>query len=388
VSVPLRAPSAQDLQPSRRVSQPSAAKRVAIWMIRIFVGVGLLIVFKMAIDLVSSDYYEDVVPRVRAWPRVFLHIASSTAEARVAVFIILVWGFFFCTAGMLVYEFFVTLSASSAPRKRFAPYVWLRRLVLTATGLGLLCVVYAFYVEPYWLQVTHVRVESEKLPSAAAPIRLAVISDLHMGGKLILEPRLPGVIAAEKPDLIFFLGDALNGVWPIGHFKQLMLTLHGIAPVIVVRGNQDHGNWFEDVYRGTEVTELRTAAKSVNIRGVELYIWGQDDEPLQLLPLQPPPPPGAFTILLHHRPDLIEDAVRAHFDLYLAGHTHGGQVALPFYGALITRSRYDKKYESGLFHEGSTTLYVNRGIGFAHQPQPAARFFARPEVTVIDLVGK
>jgi predicted MPP superfamily phosphohydrolase len=83
----------------------------------------------------------------------------------------------------------------------------------------------------------------------------------------------------------------------------------------------------------------------------------------------------------------MEDAVRAHFDLYLAGHTHGGQIALPFYGALITYSRYDKKYEAGLYREGSTTLYVNRGLGLAHEPMPEARFWARPEVTVIDLVG-
>jgi predicted MPP superfamily phosphohydrolase len=83
----------------------------------------------------------------------------------------------------------------------------------------------------------------------------------------------------------------------------------------------------------------------------------------------------------------MPDAVQAKFDLYLAGHTHGGQIALPFYGALITYSRFGKKYESGQFHEGETTLYVTRGIGFAHQPQPEARFMARPEVTVIDLIG-
>jgi predicted MPP superfamily phosphohydrolase len=106
-----------------------------------------------------------------------------------------------------------------------------------------------------------------------------------------------------------------------------------------------------------------------------------------LIAPETPPSPGAFTILLQHSPDLMADAVRERFDLYLAGHTHGGQIALPFYGALITYSRYGKKYEAGLYHEGSTTLYVNRGIGFAHQPMPEARFLARPEVTVIELLG-
>jgi len=190
--------------------------------------------------------------------------------------------------------------------------------------------------------------------------------------------------------LIFFLGDAINSTWALGPFKQLMLTLHNIAPVVVVPGNQDRGAWWEshDVYGGTGVINLTNAAMLRTIRGTSLYVWGQDFYPSHLLPREPPPPPGAFTILLQHSPDLMEDAVRAHFDLYLAGHTHGGQIALPFYGALITNSRYDKKYESGVFHEGSTTLYVNRGIGFAKWPQPEARFFARPEVTVIDLVEK
>ena len=356
----------------------------------------LLTAFKMVFDFVSSEYYEDVVPPVRQWPGIFMHFTGRVAEARVAAFIISIWAFLFWAAAMLAYEYVLVFAAhvsGSSPgvrRNRFAPYVWLRHMVLGATGVGVLCLLYGFYVEPYWLQVTHLRVESDKLPPGAPPIRLAVISDLHMGRTPKLEPRLPGVIAAENPDLIFFLGDGINSTWALGPFKQFMLTLHDIAPVVVVPGNQDHGAWWDshNVYGGTQVVDLKAAALFLNIRGAQLYIWGQDYNLPQLLPLQPPPPPGAFTILLQHSPDLMGDAVRANFDLYLAGHTHGGQIALPFYGALITYSRYDKRYESGRFHEGSTTLYVNRGLGFARWPQPEARFFARPEVTVVDLVGK
>jgi predicted MPP superfamily phosphohydrolase len=63
-------------------------------------------------------------------------------------------------------------------------------------------------------------------------------------------------------------------------------------------------------------------------------------------------------------------------------------VRLPFYGALITFSKFDKKYEEGLYHEGVTTMYVNRGIGLAKWPQPEVRFLARPELMVIDLMGQ
>jgi uncharacterized protein len=97
-------------------------------------------------------------------------------------------------------------------------------------------------------------------------------------------------------------------------------------------------------------------------------------------------PPGAFTILLYHTPDEILDVAATHrVDLYCAGHTHGGQVALPFYGALVTLSKFYKKYERGLHREGSTWLYVTRGIGMEGGPAPRVRFLARPEVTVIEL---
>jgi len=63
-------------------------------------------------------------------------------------------------------------------------------------------------------------------------------------------------------------------------------------------------------------------------------------------------------------------------------------VRVPFYGALITFSRYDKKYEAGLYRVGATTMYVNRGIGMEGWRTPRVRFLARPEITVIDVTPK
>jgi predicted MPP superfamily phosphohydrolase len=97
-------------------------------------------------------------------------------------------------------------------------------------------------------------------------------------------------------------------------------------------------------------------------------------------------PPEAFTLFLYHTPDLIlEAAGTGRVDLYCAGHTHGGQVALPVYGALVTLSKFGKKYESGLHREGQTSLYVTRGVGMEGGSAPRVRFFARPEITVIEL---
>ena len=96
-------------------------------------------------------------------------------------------------------------------------------------------------------------------------------------------------------------------------------------------------------------------------------------------------PRGYYSIFLYHKPDLIEDMKNSNVDLYLSGHTHGGQVALPFYGAIITLSKYGKKYEAGEYKVGNTVLYVNRGLGTEGKFGLRVRFLVRPEITVFDI---
>lgn len=96
-------------------------------------------------------------------------------------------------------------------------------------------------------------------------------------------------------------------------------------------------------------------------------------------------PPDAFTILLYHRPDLIEAAAQAGVSLQLSGHTHGGQMRLPGWGALVTGSSFYKKYEMGRYQVGSTTLYVSRGVGMEGRGMPRARFLCPPEMVEVRL---
>ena len=81
----------------------------------------------------------------------------------------------------------------------------------------------------------------------------------------------------------------------------------------------------------------------------------------------------------------MPDAVETGVDLYLAGHTHGGQLRLPLFGALVTSSDFWKRYEAGRYREGQTTLYVSRGLGMEGLGAPRARFLAPPEIVVWDL---
>lgn len=263
--------------------------------------------------------------------------------------------------------------------------------VYLAAGAGVLCMAYAYAVEPYWPQVTHVSLNSSKL---RAPLRIVHFSDLHSDGKVRLEDRLPELIRAQHPDLIVYTGDTVMNRHAVPLAKNVLTQLAAIAPTYVVAGNWDvemARKWHQSIshpsfFDGTGVHNLTGQAETIEIHGQPLWIAGAATSQERLLPaLLQTIPADQFSILLFHFPDEVESVRQSDVDLYLAGHTHGGQIALPFYGALITYSRFDKEYESGLYPLGKAWLYVNRGIGMdGHQPR--ARFCARPEITVIDIL--
>lgn len=270
------------------------------------------------------------------------------------------------------------------------------RTTLALAAVGLLCFAYGAFVEPYWPEVTHVRIESPKLRGAQRPVRVVHISDLHCDPTVRLEERLPDLIAAQHPDLIVYTGDSANSREGLPVLRNLLPRLAQVAPTYAVRGNWDTGWRREQLFGGTGVHELEGSAAEVEVAGTKLWVAGAPYGKLY----EPTPgvrsdlrinalgavPEGAFTILLYHTPDeILEAAKTGRVDLYCAGHTHGGQVAMPFYGALATLSKFGKKYESGLYREGATWLYVTRGIGMEGGPAPRVRFLARPEVTVIEL---
>ena len=269
---------------------------------------------------------------------------------------------------------------------------------LILAAVGLLCFAYGYFVEPYWPEVTHVRVESSKLRGAQRPVRVVHISDLHCDPEPRLEERLPDLIAAERPDLIVFTGDSLNSPEGLPVLRKLLPRLAAIAPTYAVRGNWDTAFWRRmELFEGTGVVELKKEVARVDVAGTSLWVAGApfasladppDGVPSGIRNTLRDVPPEAFTLFLYHTPDeILEAAETGRVDLYCAGHTHGGQVALPLYGALITLSKFGKKYESGLHREGGTWLYVTRGVGMEGGTAPRVRFFARPEVTVIELAS-
>jgi predicted MPP superfamily phosphohydrolase len=289
----------------------------------------------------------------------------------------------FCLFGALVFRLI-----KDQLGKRPSPLSRRDRIVLPLGITGIICVLYGLLIEPYWLSVEHVKLLSDKIPEGKS-VRVIQLSDLHCDPNVRLERKLPAVVAAEKPDLIVFTGDAINSPAGLPIFRELMAKLAKIAPTYVVAGNWDT-SFFKtsDRFTGTGVIELVHDPAMLTLRGIDLCIAGLPvDTRLKVSEVLKDVPERIYRIFLFHYPDFIEDMEHNKVDLYLAGHTHGGQVALPFYGALITASNRGKQFESGLHKLGNTYEYTNRGIGMEGGNAPRVRFLARPEVTVFDISG-
>jgi predicted MPP superfamily phosphohydrolase len=144
---------------------------------------------------------------------------------------------------------------------------------------------------------------------------------------------------------------------------------------------------------GLDVIWLRDQVASLAWQGCRLQIVGMecsydiDADGQKLDGLLENGDGDAFTVLLYHTPDLMPAASKRGVDLYLAGHTHGGQLRLPLYGAMVTASFHGKRYEMGAYEEGRTLLYVSRGVGLEGKGAPRARFLCPPEIGLVTLSG-
>lgn len=266
----------------------------------------------------------------------------------------------------------------------FAPW---EKVLLVFAVAGMALYAYGHYVEPYWVEVTHVHIHSPKLTNFSRPIRVVQISDLHCDPTARAEKQLPGIIAAQKPDIVVFTGDAINSRGGLPNFRSCLKAVAKIAPTFAVDGNHDSRCWSDlALYRNTNVVPLNGAARKVTAAGQSIYVAGVGFDSENLVDKAiAGVPAGAFTLFLYHSPDLVHELAARRIDLVCSGHTHGGQVCFPGYGAIVTQSKFGKQFEAGLYRVANSWLYVNRGIGMEGGLDPRIRFCARPEVTVFDL---
>jgi hypothetical protein len=149
------------------------------------------------------------------------------------------------------------------------------------------------------------------------------------------------------------------------------------------------------IFHGLPVHLMRRNWTKLDLgNGRHLTIIGMDcthylpRDRAQLAQLTAQVPDDAPQLFLYHSPELMPEAAEIGIDLYVCGHTHGGQVRLPLVGPLLTSSQLGRKYVMGLYREGRTHLYVSRGVGLEGLSAPRVRFLAPPEITLFTIRGK
>lgn len=256
---------------------------------------------------------------------------------------------------------------------------------------------YSLYIEPFDLRVTTL-----KLPGPAffrdRPLRVLQLADPHIERITRRDRQVLNKVKELKPDLIVLTGDYLNYDYAtdpraIRDGRAFLSQLQAPRGVYAISGSRfvDRPETMAQLFDNLKIIVLNDQAQTFKIGGGELYLVGVRNENsktrdrLALTELMKPAPPGAYTLLLYHTPDLIEAAAENGVNLYLAGHTHGGQIRFPLIGAVVTLSAYGRKYASGRHTLGLTTLYTCRGLGLEGLNLPRARFLCPPEMVIIEL---
>lgn len=282
-------------------------------------------------------------------------------------------------------------------RLPFAVLPWPAASVIQLIGTAL--VVYAFWIEPHRLTVTRQTLRSPKLAPGAAPLRLLHLGDLHIERVTQRERDLIALTRTLGPDVIVFTGDFLNlsnihdpVAWEA--CRSVLRELAAPLGVFAVTGSPavDQETVVPQLLDGMPLRWLRDEKVTVENQGHKVDLLGVtcSHKPFVDGPRLRALLDGArdnATVLLYHSPDLAPDAAEMGIDLQLSGHTHGGQVRFPLYGALYAGSLYGKQFECGRYAVGGLTLYVTRGIGMEGKGAPRVRFLCPPEITLWEITA-
>ena len=280
-------------------------------------------------------------------------------------------------------------------RRQFLRLLWFGFVKLILLAIG--GIVYSAFIEPGWYRVETVRFGLRRLSNSFSGIRIAQISDIHMGGWMDKE-RLQHVVdllLEQKPKLVLITGDFLTGhgfdssrKQAVDDLIEVLAPLAKTVPTFAVLGNHDY--WTDaqavrEMLASCGITDLTNSVFTLTRGDANLHLCGVDDvwagdvkleEVIARLNDDSP------AILLAHEPDFAEtSSATGKFALQVSGHSHGGQVVLPLLGPPIL-PYLGNKYPSGLYQVGNMIQYTNRGVGML---SPAVRFNCPPEITVFVL---
>ncbi len=298
----------------------------------------------------------------------------------------------------LCLAFFAVIAYRRRPLPKYnIPRMTALWLISAAALFGLR--VYATHIEPHMLQIREITIATDKV---SRPITVLHISDIQSGGISDYEEKVFATINELNPDLILHTGDFLQPTGKLTHASELpklarlfatltpplgMYTVEGESdtPILKATPNELGGIRFLP----TEAVEIRTEDLHIRLLGLSLsHTRTRDVTPVPLIEnWLNDSPADALNIVMGHRPDYITRLLDLPIDLCLAGHTHGGQVRIPFYGAIVTSSGAPQKWARGYRELGATRLNVSAGIGAGHNKGlPSIRINCPPEMTLIQFV--
>jgi predicted MPP superfamily phosphohydrolase len=261
--------------------------------------------------------------------------------------------------------------------------------VLLAAGLG----AWAWF-EAGWVRLEERRVEVPSLPRELDGLRIAHLSDFHLGvpsrGRVAAE-RAVEWVEERRPELVAVTGDLLTRSSGAPLLRSLMSRLAAVAPTFAILGNHDFAisrDPFADRSPMQDLSPARLLSDegvTIDLRGKRVYVAGADPRSRWSEKRKQPDElvgDGDLRILLVHFPRLVDRLPPRSFDLVLAGHMHGGQINFPYPGGRLHLAHLGARFTRGVYRVPAGTMHVSSGLGTTFVP---FRFAARPEATELRL---
>jgi predicted MPP superfamily phosphohydrolase len=287
-------------------------------------------------------------------------------------------------------------ASRKSSRARVRPSSRRRRIgFLLGALVGFALVLDACWIEPSRLVIVKEDIDLPSWPEALSGLRVALLSDLHVGcphwGLLRLRT-LVATVNREQPDLIVLAGDYLNDlapgtIVPPPPIAAELGSLHARLGVVAVLGN--HDGWHDGMGVITALSAqgihvLDDQALRIDAHGASFCVLGLTDAETRKRTAQEELSlalPGLPLLAVVHEPDIFSQ-LDGRVSLTLAGHTHGGQVSLPFFGPPIVPSAFGRRYARGHVVEQGRHLFVTSGVGTSRWP---IRFGVPPEIVILTL---
>lgn len=261
-------------------------------------------------------------------------------------------------------------------------------------SLGLAGASGALLADSLWYEPQALKIERHMLQSSSqgGKVRIVQISDLHLSDFNSYFEKVTKQVADLKPDVILLTGDYLEEQRNIRGVLSFMKRLKATHGIYAVQGNWEYWSRLEGEnlrrhFAGVGVKLLINERVDLEINDHALSIFGLDypSSTDHLEQLQKEVDPKRFNLLLSHVPAFAHEQLNEDINLILSGHTHGGQVRLPYLPPFYL-PRYAGRFVAGFYQvsQHRIPLYVSRGVGTSVLP---IRFFCRPEIGLFELTG-